>query len=139
GAALTIRDVDLGGTFQFAPTVYTAVEGAVVTLTITRSGGTAGAVNVPWQLTGAAAAGVTPQGGNVSFAAGMASRTMALTIPPNTILDGNRSFAAVLANPIGVGATAALPPVLGPGGTATVRVLDNETGGTIQFTSAARP
>jgi hypothetical protein len=110
GATLTIRDVDLGGTFQFAPTAYTVVEGGMVTLTITRSGGTAGAVNVPWQLTGAAAAGVTPQSGNVSFAAGIASRTMALAIPPNAVLDGNRSFSAVLANPIGVSATAALPP-----------------------------
>src|SRR5207237_4904099 len=47
-ATLTIKDIDNAGTFQFSPVTYSAVEGTPVTLTVTRSGGSVGNVNVPW-------------------------------------------------------------------------------------------
>ena len=134
-ATLTIVDVDRAGQFQFAPTSYNVVEGSAVTLTVTRTGGTLGAVNVPWQVTGT---GVTPLSGNFSFAAGQASKTATLTSAANAVLDGNRSVAVTLGAPIVVGPPAGLVPSLGTDTTATVNILDNETGGVIQFVSATQ-
>ncbi len=141
-ATVTITDDEVAqpGTLQFNPTAYTVGEaGTTVTLTVTRTGGTDGAVGASYSLangtaTGGAtcAAGVdfVNAGGTVSFANGEASKTIVVTICNDTVLEGNEAFTATLAAPTG-GAT------LGAA-TATVTILDDEVAqnGTVQFAQA---
>ena len=135
-ATLTIKDIDNAGTFQFSPVTYSAVEGTPVTLTVTRSGGSVGNVNVPWSLSGPGAAGITPPAGNVSFTATMTSKTLVLTPPGNTILEGNRSATVTLGTPIVLSGGGAAS--LGAATAATVNVLDNDNGGVIQMAAATQ-
>ena len=51
-ATVTIQNSDRAGQFQFAPTTYTVAEGSPVTVTVTRTGGSLGAFNVPWHVSG---------------------------------------------------------------------------------------
>jgi hypothetical protein len=134
-ATLTITDVDRAGQFQFAPTTHTVAEGSPVALTVTRTGGSVGAFNVPWTVTGGASNVSGPTSGNVSFTAGLTTKTLALATAANSVVDGNRSVTIALGTPIGLGGAAG--GSLGADVAATVNVVDNEAGGVIQFASAA--
>src|SRR5262249_37189496 len=74
-AAVNIIDIDRAGSFQFAPATYTVIEGSPATLTVVRSGGSLGAFNVPYTVSGPGAADILPASGNASFTAGMTSKT----------------------------------------------------------------
>ena len=58
-ATITVGDNDVAGTFRFTSATYTATEGVsgnvVVNITVTRSGGAGGVVDVPWSITGGTA------------------------------------------------------------------------------------
>src|SRR4030095_15916404 len=73
-ATVNIADIDRAGSFQFAPATYTVVEGSPATLTVVRSGGSLGAFNVPFSVSGPGVANISPASGNFSFAAGMTSK-----------------------------------------------------------------
>src|SRR5206468_2340893 len=98
---------------------------------------TVGAFNVPFSVGGPGASGVTPATGNISFTNALASKTLVLNNATNTVIDGNRSFTVTLSTPIGL--PGASGGVLGAADTvATVSVLDNDSGGTIQFVNATQ-
>lgn len=81
--------------------------------TVTRAGGSSGAVEAGWSVTlpggadGADAADFaagTAFAGTVAFAAGQTSATIRLAVAGDTLLEGNETFAIALSNPTG-GAT----------------------------------
>ena len=78
------------------------------TFTVTRSGGSDGAVGASWfmSVSSANAADFTafPQTGTVSFADGETSRTITITVQGDTDLEGDNSFTVQLTDPTG-GAT----------------------------------
>ena len=79
------------------------------TFTVTRSGGSDGAVSVNYSLqnvTTNAADFVSTLGGTVSFAAGQISRTITIQVVGDTIPEANETFRVILANATG-GATIA--------------------------------
>lgn len=121
--AVTIIDDDNGGTLQFSATALTAPEaGGPFTVTVTRTGNTAGAVSVDYATAaGTATSGVdfTPVSGTLSWAAGDgAPKTFALPIVDDTVVDPNETITLSLSNPTG-GALI--------GGNATVTIQDNES------------
>ncbi|MBN8501730.1 MAG: hypothetical protein J0M19_11325, partial [Sphingomonadales bacterium] len=75
------------------------------TFTVTRSGGTAGAVSADWNLahgtTDNADFTVFPQSGTVNFADGANSATVTVTVAGDTAFEGNENFAINLSNPTG--------------------------------------
>jgi hypothetical protein len=91
-AMLNISDNDLAGTFRFTSGTFTATEGTVtpVNITVTRTGGSGGTVDVPWSITGgtatyAAVAGpgvdvVTVVDGSLTFGPGVMSQAIQVAI-----------------------------------------------------------
>jgi uncharacterized protein len=73
--------------------------------TVTRSGGSAGAVSATWTLadgtTDNADFTVAPQSGTVSFADGETSATVTITIAGDTAVEGNETFFVNLTSPTG--------------------------------------
>ena len=95
----------------FAINDITASEGNAgttnLTFTVTRSGGSDGAVSVGYSLqnvTTNAADFVSTVGGTVNFAAGETSRTITIQVAGDTLPEANESFRVLLASPTG-GAT----------------------------------
>jgi hypothetical protein len=130
-ATLTIQDKDGPGTFQFASSTYNVTEGAaVVTVTVTRTGGTGGSVSVPWMTNASAPTDFTPISGTLTFTAGLASKTFTIAAVNNMVLDGSRPFVLTLGTPSG--------GTLGDQSTATLNVLDNDNGGVIQFVTVTQ-
>ena len=141
-AVVTILDDEVAqpGTLQFNPATYTVSEaGPTVTLTVTRTGGTDGAVGANYSFTnGTATGGATcaagvdfiNTGGTISFANGETSKTIVVTICNDTVFEGDEAFTATLASPTG-GAT------LGTA-TATVTITDDEVAqnGTLALSAA---
>lgn len=78
------------------------------TFTVTRSGGTAGAVSATWTLANGTSDNAdfttTPQTGTVSFADGETSQTVTITVAGDTSFEGNDTFFVNLTAPTG-GAT----------------------------------
>ena len=77
------------------------------TFTVTRSGGSDGAVSVAYSLqniTTNAADFVSTLGGTVDFAAGETSRTITIQVAGDVVPEANETFSVLLANPTG-GAT----------------------------------
>jgi hypothetical protein len=115
------------GTLQFDSATYNVNESAgTVTLNVTRTGGTDGAVNFSYATsdgTASSVAGadyVSQVGGN-SFASGEGgTKTIVVTISPDMIDEPDETFTVALSNPSG-GAT------LGSPATATVTILDDDT------------
>lgn len=97
--ALAINDVTLAegnsGTTNF-------------TFTVTRSGGTAGAVSATWTLANGTSDNAdfttTPQTGSVNFLDGETSKTITITVAGDTTVEGNDTFFVNLTAPTG-GAT----------------------------------
>ena len=116
---------------QFAVASYTVAEATgSVTLTVQRLGPTTTQNTVQYSLAGVTAIGggvdFDSTGGTLTFAPGIASRTIVVPITKDTINEGAETFTATLVN-AGGGA------VLGTIRTATVTITDDDPAGTVQF------
>ena len=126
-AVLTIVDNDTSpaGTLQLSAASYSVNEnGGSVTITVTRTGGSAGAVGVSFATSnGTATAGsdYTAVTQTVSFANGdTANKTVTIPILDDTVVEGNETVNITLSTPTG-GAT------LGSPATAVLTIVDNDT------------
>src|SRR5213076_256214 len=132
-AVLTITDNDTAGTVQFSQASYSVTEGtASVTITVTRAGGAASGVTVDYATSnGTAAAGsdYTAKSGTLSFAAGVTSKTFAIPIVKDTLDESDETGNLTLCVPPG-------RATLGTPDTAVLTIIDNDSGGVLQFSSA---
>ncbi|PYJ66209.1 MAG: hypothetical protein DME76_17385 [Verrucomicrobia bacterium] len=130
---MTIVDNDTAGTLQFGQANYSVIEGtASVTITVIRTDGTASKVTVNYATSnGTATAGsdYTAKSGTLSFAAGQTSKTFTIPIINDTLHESDETVNLTLSNPTG-GAT------LGIQDTAVLTIIDNDSGGVLQFSSA---
>ena len=125
------------GSLQFSSATYSVAENvATVTITVTRTGGSSGAVGVTYATSnGTATAGsdYTATTNTLSWASGdSASKTFTVTILDDSVYEGNETFNVTLSAPTG-GATIGTP------NPATVTITDNETppvAGSLQFSAA---
>ena len=130
-AVLTILEDD--STIQFANATYDVKEGGVVTLTVTRTGGTVGPATVRYATsngTATAPGAYVAKSGTLAFGPGVASQVITVTTIGNTIVDGPRTFTVTLSSSGPAGT------VLGPQSTATVTIGDDDAPGSVQFSSA---
>ena len=133
-ATITVGDNDLAGTFRFTNATYTATEGAsgnvLVNITVTRSGGSGGTVDVPWIITGGTAtrgddpsdAGVDvvlPASGVLHFEQNVTSQTIQATIVSDADTEANETVVLELATPT-LGGLLGVPKV------ATLLVIDSD-------------
>ena len=126
-ATLTIMENDpqpQPGQFQFSNSAYSVAEnGGLLTITVTRTNGSSGAVSVNYATTnGTATAGsdYTAGVGTLNFADGETSKTFTVTILNDTVVEGNETFTIALSSPTG-GA------VLGSPTTTTVTITDDDS------------
>ena len=136
-AVLTITNDDLpAGTLQFSAATYSVAEnGGNATITITRTGGSAGAVGVTFATSNGTAtqpSDYTAVTQTVSFANGdTASKTVSIPIVNDTVVEANETVNLALTNPTG-GATLGSP-------SAAVLTITNDDlppPGTLQFSAA---
>jgi hypothetical protein len=131
-AVLVIKDNDPQQRLLFTLSTYTVSEGALKSvITVKRTGGVVGTVNVDYDVTGGTATG---GGGDYTFASGMltfgqgqATRTFAINIVGDTLDEGTETVNLQLSNAQG-GA------LLGTPATAVLNITDNEP--VVQFTTA---
>ncbi|MEG5138490.1 MULTISPECIES: beta strand repeat-containing protein [unclassified Microcoleus] len=136
-----VRKIDYQGTsnppsLQFSAPTFSVNENgtAVAAVTVTRTGGSAGAVSATVNLTNGTA--TAPGDYNnaaipVNFADGdTAPKTITIPIVDDTLVEGNETVNLTLASPTG-GAT------IGTQGTASLSIVDNDTlpVGTLQFSA----
>jgi hypothetical protein len=109
-AVLTITRAP--GGLQFSAATFTAAQSAgTTTVTVTRTGGTQGAVSVHYATSdGTARAGTdyTAAMGTLSFANGETSKSFTVSLTNDLTADGNRTVNLTLSSPTG-GATLATP------------------------------
>jgi len=124
------------GQLQFANAVYSVDEnGASVQVTVTRTGGSDGEVDVDYATTdGSATAGsdYTATSGTLNFSAAQVSRTITIPVLDDVVYEGDEMFTVGLSNP-GGGATLGTPV------TTTVTITEDDTppsAGTLQFSGA---
>ena len=124
------------GSLQFSAATYSVAEnGGNATITITRTGGSAGAVGVSFATsngTATAPADYTAVTQTVSFANGdTANKTVSIPIVNDTSVERNETVNLALSSPTG-GAT------LGSPSTAVLTITDNDAApaGTLQFSAA---
>jgi hypothetical protein len=120
-----------GGVFQLSSATYSVNEdGASITITVNRTGGTDPATVNYATSNGSASAGAdyTASSGTLNFAAGQTSATFNVPILDDTLVEGNETFNLTLSSP-SAGAT------LGAQATAVVTIVDVEPG-QFQFSSA---
>jgi hypothetical protein len=132
-AVVTINDNEVAqpGAIALSASTYSVVEnvmGGTLTIPVTRTGGTDGAVGVTYALsdgtaTGGAMCGAgidfVNTGGTVNFANGVNSANITVTICDDAVFEGNETFNVTLSMPTG-GATLGMPT------TAVVTITDNE-------------
>src|SRR5262249_10176354 len=121
---------------QLSAATYSVAEnGGNATITVTRTGGSAGAVGVTFATSnGTATAGsdYTAVNQTVSFANGdTANKTVSIPILDDHIFEGNETVNIALTNPTG-GAT------LGSPNTAVLTIVDNETPPSFTLTVSTR-
>jgi len=122
------------GTLQFSAPTSAVTEGtANVVLTVTRTGGTTGAVSASYtSADGTAFAGTdyTAVNNTVSWGAGSSTaQTITVPITDDSDVEGSQTFTVTLSAPSG-GAT------LGAPATSTVTITDNDAPGTIQLSAS---
>jgi hypothetical protein len=136
-AVLTILDDDASGTLQLSAANYSVGEaGPSATITVTRTGGSAGAVSVPWTVasniavTGTDTLGATS--GTLSWAAGdTTSKTFTVAVKEDTLAEGNEMLHLFLGAPTG-GAT------LGNRSRSALTIVDNDVpAGNFAFSAQA--
>ena len=119
---VTIVDNDVGITFS-SPFYVVGEAGPTVTLTILRLNGSNGVATVNYTtVNGVATAGsdYVTNSGTFTFNNGETIKTLTLSILEDTLVEGDESFSVVLSNPS--------PGTVLLNGTATVTILDNDTG-----------
>jgi Calx-beta domain len=139
---VVITDNDVAaqpGTFQFNPATYSIGEGGGnASLTVTRTGGSDGAVAVTYSLSSGTATGGSTctgttdfnnTGGTISFAAAQTSQTISVPICDDSIFESNENFTVTI-NSADNGGTIGTPA------TATVTITENDTAPSLQFNSA---
>jgi glucose/arabinose dehydrogenase len=124
---LTILDDDVAsqpGSLRLSSGAYSVNEnGGTLTITVTRTGGSSGAVSVNYATAnGTATAGsdYVATNGTLHFANGETSKTFTIAVIDDSVVEGNETFQLSLTSPTG-GATLASPS------TATVTITDNDT------------
>jgi uncharacterized repeat protein (TIGR01451 family)/uncharacterized delta-60 repeat protein len=134
-ALLTITDNDFNfGEFNFATTNFVVNENAgSAVITVTRTGGSVGAVSINYATTGGgtatAGSDYTPVSNTLTFAPGQTVRTFTVPIVNDTAVEFDETVNLVLFNPTG-GAT------LGPVAAAVLNIRDDDNGvGTLQFST----
>ena len=132
-ATLTIQDND-APTFRFRAAAYSVVEGGTRRVPVVRSGGLATPVTVGYQIDGSSTAtgGGQDHGlasGTVSFGAGVTTATITAPTVQDTLAEGNETLVLRLVDPSA--------GTVGTPDTATVTIVDNDSGGTIQFSGPA--
>ncbi|MBS1792678.1 MAG: hypothetical protein JSS81_02420 [Acidobacteria bacterium] len=131
------------GTIQFSAATYSVTEGTpTVTLTVTRTGGSFGAVTANYALGGGTATGAAScgtgvdyvnTGGSVSFADGdTADKTFTVTVCDDDLFEAAETLNATLS--IGSGAA-----TLGTPNPAVVSITDNDVQPALQYSSAIIP
>ena len=134
-AIVTIIDDDNAdpGTLQFSAGTYTVGEGdGSFLVTVTRTGGSAGAVSVDYATSdGSATAGsdYTAASGTLEFAAGQVANTFAVPILDDLLAESDETINLALSSPTGGAA-------LGLVTSAVLSIVDNDSAGTVQFSSA---
>ena len=121
------------GQLQLSAAAYSVAEnGGSITVTVTRSGGSAGTVTVDYgSADGTATAGEDYQSasGTLSFLDGETERTFVVSILDDALVEGDEDLALLLSNPTG-GAT------LGSPDTASLTIIENDSlpqPGNLQF------
>jgi hypothetical protein len=122
-AVLTIIDIPVPGSIQFSSATYSVNEnGGSVTITVTRTGGSGGAVGVSYATSnGSATAGsdYTSRSGTLNWPNGDTSnKTFSVPILTDSATEGNETVNLTLSSPTG-GAT------LGSPSTAVLNIFDN--------------
>jgi hypothetical protein len=122
-ALLVVTDSSAGGVLRFTTSAVTALEGSTALLTVTRTGGLAGGVTVSFFtfVPSAAVNGLdfVLAPGVLVFEQGETTKTIAVPILGDALLEGPETFVVNLSNPSG-GAT------LGTPSSATITILDAE-------------
>ncbi len=123
-----------GGALQFGSATYSVAEnGGTVTITATRTGGSAGAVNVSYATAnGTATAGsdYTARSGTLAWPDGdTANKTFTVTILNDAVIEAGETFTVTLSSPSGA--------TLGTPATTTVTILSDTPLPTVQFGSAS--
>lgn len=112
------------GILNFNASGYNVMEnGGFFTVTVTRSSGTTGSVNVNYATsngTGTSNSEYTATSGTLTFAAGETTKTFTVAVSDDSQNDGSKTFNLTLTTPTG-GAS------IGAVGTSTVTITDNET------------
>lgn len=131
-AVLTITDDDLAGTVQFSAPTYAVDEGGpYATITVTRTGGTAGGVTVDYatsEVTATAGQDYTATSGALLFGPGATRLTFSVPILDDGLVEGNETIRLDLSNPAG-GAK------LGPLAAAVLHIREDNP--VLQFSSAS--
>ncbi|MDB6027342.1 MAG: hypothetical protein JWM68_3565, partial [Verrucomicrobiales bacterium] len=130
-ATVTITDNEssTAGALQFSTATYSVNESvASATITVTRSGGSAGSVTVNYAASNGTATGAdyTPVLGTLTFPAGALSKTFTVPIINDVIHETNETVNLTLSNP-GGGAG------LGSRYTAVLTIVDNDPLSTFNF------
>ena len=125
-ASVTITEDDPpppAGSLQFSASGFSVVEsGASVAISVTRTGGSAGAVSVDYATSdGSATAGsdYTASAGTLSFVDGETSQSFSVAILDDTLFEGDEGFSANLSNIAG-GAS------LGTPATANITITEDD-------------
>jgi len=123
----TITDNDSPGTFAFDKAAYSVNENDAsgkVVLTVVRTNGGIGSVSVPYSVNaGTATAGLdfTTASGTLTFADGELSKTIAVSILNDTLVENPETFTVVLGTPSPSSAA------LGGPSTSTVTIISEDT------------
>jgi hypothetical protein len=129
-ANASLKIVDDEATVQFAVATYTVTEGAAAVITVERTG-TAGTVIVGFSTgdgTGTAGVDYQTRTGALTFGAGV--KTLSFSVPTitNTLDEGDRTVNLTLGIVSGTAGA-----ILGPQSSAVLTIVDNDAGGTVQF------
>jgi hypothetical protein len=131
-----LRLLDNEPTVQFGATQYTASETATkATISVKRTGSLAAAASVSYAVTGGTATAgsdYTLLPDTLTFDAGVATRTITVTLSPDTVDDDNETVELTLSNP------SPFPGIaLGTPETTILTIKDNDEAGTAQFSAAS--
>ncbi len=131
-AGIDIRDNDPPQLFEFSSPTFSVMEsGKLATITVMRTGGSAGTMSVDFATSdNSAKAGKNrdylAMAGSLTFAPGETTKTFSVTIIDDNLFEGNESLNLTLSNPRG-GAT------LGAIAAASLTIIDQEPGQLVFF------